>query len=248
MPGVGLLVGQHVAQALLAPNGSGGQVDGGAQDAKQAGGVQPGLHHIHRVLTAGNFHAHPVLAQPRGEGQVGPHQPQGHPRRPGQPDRAQDLCQGPLLCRSCTCSLRREPSLGFDRFRAGNGGLLPTGGGRCQAGGGDLRSLQPGGDGLPRRFRHGQHADIQRGQGDGGQQPHQHQGPQGVLHPAGDLLPERPAQDQQPQDQHGGRQQYLSHVFLPPAFSRMADSSAISSSDSPRLSTMALIIRPTLPP
>ena len=109
MPGVGLLMGQHVAQALLAPNGGGSQVDGGAQDAKQAGGVQLGLHHIHRVLTAGDFHAHPVLAQPRGEGQVGPHQPQAHPRRPGQPDRAQDLCQGPCLCRGRAGALRRDP-------------------------------------------------------------------------------------------------------------------------------------------
>ena len=55
-------------------------------------------------------------------------------------------------------------------------------------------------------------------------------------------------QQQDRQDQHGRCQQDLFHVLSPPAFSKMADSSAMSASVSWRLSTMALIIRPRLPP
>ncbi len=210
VPGVGLLVGQHVAQALLALQGGGGQIDGGPQDAEQARRRQGGLHHIHPVLTAGDLHAHPAAAQLPGEGEVGPQQSQGHRRRPGQPDGAQGLDDGQMLLRGRLRVLCRRggrgDDVGLDRLQAGTGGLRPSGGKagglRRRGGYGDRRSgkgrgLQPGGDRLPHRLRHGQHAEIQGGQGDGNHQPHQHQRPQGVLYPAGYLLTEDPPQRQQ---------------------------------------------------
>ena len=104
-----------------------------------------------------------------------------------------------------------------------------------------LRDLRPGG------FGNGQDAEIRRRELDREQQPQQHEPPQGVLHPPGDFLMEEPPHHQQGQNQGGGRQQDFLH-FPPPAFSRIADSSAISASLSPRLSAMALIMSPKLPP
>ena len=108
--------------------------------------------------------------------------------------------------------------------------------------------LQLAGDGLRRRLRCGEHVVLQGGQADGHQQPHQHQQPQGVLHPAGDAPAEHRPQGQQRQDQHGGCDEDLLHVQSPPAFSRMADSSAMSASVRAWRSTRLLTIRPRLPP
>ena len=106
---------------------------------------------------------------------------------------------------------------------------------------------QPPGPRPPRGPRRGQHSEACRRQAHGDQQPGQHQQPQGVLGPPGDFFPEHPPQDQQGQDQHRGRDQNLCHGFSPP-FSKMADSSARSSSVRARLSTMALTSSPRLPP
>ena len=112
----------------------------------------------------------------------------------------------------------------------------------------DLLLLQLPGGRLPHRLRHRQHIVLQARQAHGHQHPHQHQPPQGVLHPAGDGIAEHPTQHQQRQDQHGGCDENILHFPSPPAFSNMADSSAMSASVRARLSTMALIISPRLPP
>ena len=88
-----------------------------------------------------------------------------------------------------------------------------------------------------------QRADIQRYK-----QPHEHQKPERVLHPARDGAAEQLPQRQQRKDQNRGSQKDLFHFVFPPACSKMAVSSSMSSCVSARPSTMALIISPRLPP
>ena len=88
-----------------------------------------------------------------------------------------------------------------------------------------------------------QRADIQRHE-----QPHEHQKPKRVLHPARDGAAKQTPQRQQRKDQNRGSEQNFFHFVFPPACSKMADSSSMSSRVSARPSTMALIISPRLPP
>ena len=88
-----------------------------------------------------------------------------------------------------------------------------------------------------------QRADIQRHE-----QPHEHQKPKRVLHPARDGAAKQTPQRQQRKDQNRGSEQNFFHFEFPPACSKMADSSSMSSRVSAQPSTMALIISPRLPP
>ena len=255
VPPVGQLVGDDVALPLLRGSGGRGQVDGGAQEPHQAGGGQPPLRQIH-------WHRAPLHG-------VGPPPPAELPPEAQVPRQEPQPRQGHAAVPEVPQQLRRRqlPGVAGDglpvrrqhRVAEAVAGLHHLAGlglacrrdlrrrGAVQGQDVDRPALQPAGGRLHRGLRRGQHSEACRRQAHGDQQPGQHQQPQGVLGPPGDLFPEHPPQDQQGQDQHRGRDQNLCHGFSPP-FSKMADSSARSSSVRARLSTMALTSSPRLPP
>ena len=253
---MGGLVGDDVPQALRRGDGGGGQVDGGPEQSEQAGGGQTGLHQIDGILAAFNRVKSSCFAQLSPEAEVARQEPAGHDGDAGVPDAPEQLSGGePARVDGGGLSAlihHHDPcGSGGHRIAGLEIGISPAFLGQVYLSGGqdvDRPLLQMVGDGFHCRLRRRQYIEIQRGQAHRHQQPHQHQRPQGVLQTAGDGLPEYLTQNQQGQDQDRGGQQDILHVPSPPAFSRMADSSAISASVSRRLSTMALIISPRLPP
>ena len=255
VPPVGQLVGDDVALPLLRGRGGGGQVDGGAQEPHQAGGGQPPLRQIHWHRAPLHGIGPPPPAELPPEAQVPRQEPQPRQGHAAVPEVPQQLRRRQLpgvagdglpvgrqhRVAEAVAGLHHLAGLGLARRRD----LRRRG--AVQGQDVDRTALQPAGRRLHRGLRRGQHSEACRRQAHGDQQPGQHQQPQGVLGPPGDLFPEHPPQDQQGQDQHRGRDQNLCHGFSPP-FSKMADSSARSSSVRARLSTMALTSSPRLPP
>ncbi len=251
MPPVGLLMCQHMTQPLPVLHSGGRQIHGRPEQPEEARRYQPLLHQIHRIPALRQLHGDPLFPQHVPEPEVGYRQPQPHATHARDPDQAQSLLQGKGIFRQYG---RPALRLGDLRIAALH---WQDHIGSCRGARDLLRRhrqyinrlllqpflhLDPGGLG------DGQHAEIRRRKVHRHQQPHQHQPPESILNPPGDPLPEDPPQDQQGQDQRRGGQQYLSHFAPPPAFSRMADSSATSSFVRRRLSTMALIMSPRLPP
>ena len=259
VPGVGLLMSQDVPEAVRALEGGGGQVNGGAEQPEEAGGGEALLHQIDPAGGALHGIGPPGPAELSPEEKIGEDQPAGHDGTAGVPDRGQKVRQGNL------------PLIGPNAFRRVSHGILVVKSvGAVRRGGADghrrsvVRSVKiaavrpPGCYGVRRNvqglhpvrrgLRRRQQAEARRREVHRHQQPQQHQPPEGVLGPAGEDLPKQPPEGQQRQDQRRGGQQDFLHVSSPPALSRMADSSAMSDSDSRRLSTMALIISPRLPP
>ena len=255
VPPVGQLVGDDVALPLLRGRGGGGQVDGGAQEPHQAGGGQPPLRQVYRHRAPLHGIGPPPPAELPPEAQVPRQEPQPRQGHAAVPEVPQQLRRRQLpgvagdglpvgrqhRVAEAVAGLHHLAGLGLARRRD----LRRRG--AVQGQDVDRTALQPAGRRLHRGLRRGQHSEACRRQAHGDQQPGQHQQPQGVLGPPGDLFPEHPPQDQQGQDQHRGRDQNLCHGFSPP-FSKMADSSARSSSVRARLSTMALTSSPRLPP
>ncbi len=251
MPPVGLLMGQHMTQARPPLHGGGRQIHGRPEQPEEARRYQPLLHQIHRIPAFRQLHRDPLFPQHVPEPEVGYCQPQPHEPHARSPDQAQSLLQGKGIFRQYGRLALRLGHLGIaalhwqDHIRSCRGArdllrryrqhinrlLLQP-----------FLHLDPGGLG------DGQHAEIRRRKVRRHQQPHQYQPPEGILYPPGNSLPEDLPQDQQGQDQRRGGQQNLSHFAPPPAFSSMADSSATSASVRRRLSTMALIMSPRLPP
>ena len=254
MAGVGGLVDQNMPQGLRGFHGGGGQVDGGVKQAEQTGGGQI-RRQIHRIGAVFHRVRFPAPAETEHEAEVRKQEPRRHDIHPGVPDGFQNGGQ-----RDLTFIL---DGMG-DIFPVGKrhgavlcGGVHPEG----LIGGGGLEDARRGGDnGLPvgghiqgrggdpgrHRLRRRQDVVLHGGQADRHQQPQRHQPPQGVLHLAGDGFSEQQPQKQQGKDQNGRSQQDLFHGF-PPAFSKMADSSAMSFSVRAFFSTMALISRPSPP-
>ena len=254
MPRVRLLVREHEAQGVGALQRLFVQVNGGAQHTEQARGGKRG-HEIDRIAAALDAVRCARLAQRAGEAQVGEKEPRAHAGHSGGPDVGERFG-------------KRDGSVGrcHDRIFVGGGALRCVGRRRLRvtlrllAGqklcGAPLRAVlnvQHGGiqpllhNGL-HRLGGGEHivrqrADIQRYK-----QPHEHQKPERVLHPARDGAAEQLPQRQQRKDQNRGSQKDLFHFVFPPACSKMAVSSSMSSCVSARPSTMALIISPRLPP
>ena len=275
MPGVGQLVGQDMALPARIPGHGGGQVDGGAEEAREAGG-RDALHLIDRQGAVRQDQGLPVPPQEAGEAQVGEGEPEGHRRRAGEPKDRQGLgggeAEGGGILR--LRGRHRRHGIGGGLRHRGNGGrgrgdgvgaVIGAGsgvGGRLAAGGGgdDLRRaggrlpgpdgvgrLHPLGDGGADGLRRGEDAVLGRREVHRHQQPQGHQAPEGILHPAGEALAEDAPQGQQCQDQNRRGDEHFLHVRPSFARSRMAESSARSLSVSFRLSTMALMRRPTLP-
>ena len=254
VPRVGLLVREHEAQGVGALQRLFVQVNGGAQHTEQARRGQL-RHEIDRIAAALDAVRCARLAQRAGEAQVGEKEPRAHAGHSGVPSIGERLGE-------------RDGSVGrcHDRIFVGGGALRCVGRRRLRvtlrllAGqklcGAPLRAVlnvQHGGiqpllhNGL-HRLGGGEHivrqrADIQRYK-----QPHEHQKPERVLHPARDGAAEQLPQRQQRKDQNRGSQKDLFHFVFPPACSKMAVSSSMSSCVSARPSTMALIISPRLPP
>ena len=260
VPGVGDLVGQHVAQGLVRGHGRRGEVDGGPEQAEEAGGDEAPVHQIDPAGAPLQGQGDPPPPQAQPEAPVGEQHPQARGPRARRPDGPEEILQADLpAVRNAVGDVAPIGELlGVVPGGGGQGGVVV--GGRSH--GPPVRRLirRPdlliGGlevdrlalQGPHHRGRHGEDAEVHRRQAHRDQQPGQHQAPQGVLGPAGDLLPEHLPQDQQGQNEHRGGEEHLFHDSPPPAFSRMADSSAMSSAVSCRLSTMALIMEPTLPP
>ena len=93
-----------------------------------------------------------------------------------------------------------------------------------------------------------QHGEAYGGEAHRQQKPRQNQPPQGILHTPGNGIAEKPPQKQQCCNQYGGCEKNFFHDCVPSALSRIAASSARSSSLSARLSTRLLTISPRLPP
>ena len=254
VPRVRLLVREHEAQGVGALQRLFVQVNGGAQHTEQARRGQRG-HEIDRIAAALDAVRCARLAQRAGEAQVGEKEPCAHAGHSGVPDVGERFGKR-------DGSVGRRHSVVF----VGGGALRCVGRRRQRltlrllAGqklcGAPLRAVlnvQHGGiqpllhNGL-HRLGGGEHivrqcADVHRYE-----QPHEHQKPERVLHPARDGAAEQLPQRQQRKDQSRGSQKDLFHFVFPPACSKMAVSSSMSSCVSARPSTMALIIRPRLPP
>ena len=254
VPRVRLLVREHEAQGVGALQRLFVQVNGGAQHTEQARRGKRG-HEIDRIAAALDAVRCARLAQRAGEAQVGEKEPRAHAGHSGVPDVGERFG-------------KRDGPVGrcHDRIFVGGGALRCVGRRRLRvtlrllAGqklcGAPLRAVlnvQHGGiqpllhNGLHRRGSREnvvrQCADVHRHE-----QPHEHQKPERVLHPARDGAAEQLPQRQQRKDQNRGSQKDLFHFVFPPACSKMAVSSSMSSCVSARPSTMALIIRPRLPP
>ena len=275
MPGVGQLVGQDVALPARVPGHGGGQVDSGAEEAREAGG-RDALHRIDRQGAVRAGERLPVPPQEAGEAEIGDEEPEGHRRRTGEPQSRQGLGGGEaegggiLRC----CGRRRRHRVGGGLHRRGDGGrgrgdgvgagigARRGAGGRPAAGGGSdglrraggrlpglegVGRLHPLRDGGADRLRRGEDAVLGRRKIHRHQQPQGHQAPEGILHPAGEAPAEDAPQGQQRQDQNRRGDEHFLHVRPSFARSRMAESSARSLSVSRWLSTMALMRRPTLP-
>ena len=254
--GMGALMGNDVPQPLRGGDSGRCQIDGGSEQSEQAGGGETGVYQIDGILAVFNAVRTSYFTEFSPEPQVGHQEKQCRHSNADQPDTPEQL-------RSCHPAC--VESGGFPALVHHHD--LRRGDGHCVAGlklGISLAFLRQVhlsggqdvycplfhllGDGLPHRLRRRQHVVLHSRQADGYQQPHQHQAPQGVLHPAGDGFAEYLPQRQQNQDQHGGRDQNIFHFPSPPAFSKMADSSAMSASVSAWLSTRLLTISPRLPP
>ena len=251
---MGLLMEQYVVQPLRLRRG-GGEVDGRAEKPEQARGGKALLYQIDRKLTVGDTVRDSCFAEFAPKTQV--HCQEEDPCGCGShgPHRREDLREGPFV---------GVPGdglavVGEDRiaegFRRGNSltRLDVLGGGN-----GVRRGPVQGQDiDLPvfqLRFHlridvlgSGEHGEIHCRQIYRDQKAHQHQCPQCVLDPAGDGLAERLTQDQQQYDQYRGCHEDFAHVCSPPARSKIAVSSAMSSSVRACESTMALIIKPSRP-
>ena len=249
-----LLVREHEAQGVGALQRLFVQVNGGAQHTEQARRGQRG-HEIDRIAAALDAVRCARLAQRAGKAQVGEKEPRAHADHSGVPDVGERFG-------------KRDGSVGrcHDRIFVGRGALRCVGRRRlrvtlrllagqklCGAPLCAVLNVQHGGiqpllhNGLHRRGSREnvvrQCADVHRYE-----QPHEHQKPERVLHPARDGAAEQLPQRQQRKDQSRGSQKDLFHFVFPPACSKMAVSSSMSSCVSARPSTMALIISPRLPP
>ena len=96
MPGVGLLVGQDVPEAVRALEGGGGQVDGGAEEPEEAGGGEALLHQIDPAGGALHGIGPPGPAELSPEEKIGEDQPAGHGRHAAVPDGGQLVRQNDL--------------------------------------------------------------------------------------------------------------------------------------------------------
>ena len=254
MPRVRLLVREHEAQGVGALQRLFVQVNGGAQHTEQARRGQRG-HEIDRIAAALDAVRCARLAQRAGEAQVGEKEPRAHAGHSGVPDVGERFgerdgsvgrChEGIFVGRGDLCRVGRRRQRLTLRLLAGQK--------LCGAPLRAVLNVQHGGiqpllhNGL-HRLGGGEHIVRQRADVYRHEQPHEHQKPERVLHPARDGAAEQLPQRQQRKDQSRGSQKDLFHFVFPPACSKMADSSSMSSRVSARPSTMALIISPRLPP
>ena len=254
MPRVRLLVREHEAQGVGALQRLFVQVNGGAQHTEQARRGQRG-HEIDRIAAALDAVRCARLAQRAGEAQVGEKEPRAHAGHSGVPDVGERFGKrdGSVGRRHSVVFVGRGALRCVGRRRLRLTLRLLAGQKLCGAPLRAVLNVQHGGiqpllhNGL-HRLGGGEHivrqrADIQRYK-----QPHEHQKPERVLHPARDGAAEQLPQRQQRKDQNRGSQKDLFHFVFPPACSKMAVSSSMSSCVSARPSTMALIISPRLPP
>ncbi len=86
MAGVGGLMGDDVPQAVRRRQGGGGQIDGRAEQAKQAGGGQSVLHQIDGISAIFNTVRRSCLMDLPPEPQVGDQKPAGHDGHAAAPD------------------------------------------------------------------------------------------------------------------------------------------------------------------
>ena len=242
---MGGLVGQYMAESQPVRRRLGGDVYRRAEHPEQTGGGQSSRRINRQGGGPPRFQRDPNPPQLSGEAQVGEKERRRHPRRPRQPDSAQQGREvqglpgrrdgGGFLSGGGRDGLRRRTGLlaGGRRFRR----KQPPGGKRLNRA--DLRKhpggLHGGGEKLPRH-----------------QQPHQGRRPQGIPQPGADPSPEGRPEQQHRGGEQGGRghpiQQKVPHSAPPfSAWSRMARSWAISSPESSCRWAMALIIIPTLP-
>ena len=241
---VGLLVDQHMAADGLVPRRLRGQIDGGAEQTKEAGRGQA-YGPVHRQPAPGVIHGPSDPPQPPGKGQIREEERGQRDANTGRPDQTRELGQvglgrGDLGLRPASllpldfagrlCGQRQDrPALPFlphcvaGRFLlVGCGGPLPV----------DLRE------------RGGGHGDELRRD----QQPDQRQQPQGVPQPGADPPPQRRPQDQDHgDDPAGGQCPGYRHRSPSSASRRISRSSRRSSSVSSCRRAMVLIISPTLP-
>ena len=213
---VGELMGQGVPEGLPVSQDLRGHVDGRVGQAEEAGALHrfgdehragdlPGLWAVHRLAGP---------AQPPGKAEVGPGKAQPHGGGPCQPEEGEPLVQGE--------GGQPEPFLLLGGRGGGDGvclvGLRGHGrGGRLGAGHGDgfrhrrRRGLSggQGGDGVA--HREGGRAKVHRDQ-----QPHQHQGPQGILDPGRDPPAQGVPQGDDGGGQDAGAKDPFHHGVLPP--------------------------------
>ncbi len=202
-----LLVREHEAQGVGALQRLFIQVNGGAQHTEQARRGQRG-HEINRIAAALDAVRRACLAQRAGKAQVGHKEPHANAEHTGVPDIGERLG-------------KRDGAVGrrHDRIFVGGGALRCVGRRRLRvtlrllAGqklcGAALRAVLRVQDGRIQPLFHGglhrrgggehivrQRADIQRHE-----QPHEHQKPKRVLHPARDGAAKQLPQRQQRKDQ-----------------------------------------------
>ena len=188
MAGVGLLVGQHVAQGLRRGDGGGSQVDGGPEQPEETGGGESLLDQVYPAGAVLHRIGRPAFPQLSPEEEVGEEEPHPHHGAAGIPDGAEEILQGNLplvLCggfyrgiedvlhRKCKGIVRRG---GAYRHRWTVRRVVDRRTALSHIGDAVRRKIE-GFYILYHRLRRGQHVVLQRGQIDGHQQPQQYQPP-----------------------------------------------------------------------
>lgn len=221
--GMGLLMGQHMAQPLRRGQRRGSQVNCGPEQPEQARGGQSRLHQIHRQGAVFHRAGLPVPMQPHPEARV--HRQQEHRRQTAarQPDQEQHMLRRqPFILHGGVLRLHHPHRLPYSRFRVPWGHIRGSGVlHQRRPGHRDIHRLRGDGPGYRplHRFGGGKDGKVHRRQAHRHQQPHQDQSPQGVLHPAGQGVPKQLSQPQQCQNQHRRGNQNFSHGYLLPSLS-----------------------------
>ena len=234
----------------------GGEIDSRTEEPEQAGGGKTLLYQIDRKPAARDGVRDSCFAEFAPKAQVHCQEEDPCGRGSHGPNRGEDLREGPFVGvpgdslavvgeDRIAEGLRRGNRLtGLDILSGGDGVRR----GSVQGQDIDLPAVELGLHLRVDLLGGSEHGEVHCRQIHRNQQPHQHQSPQGVLDPAGDGPAECQTQDQQQHDQHRGCQKKFTHVCSPPARSKIAASSAMSSSVRACESTMALIINPRRPP
>ena len=208
VPGVGLLMGQDVAQPRLVPGRLAGDVDGGPQQPKETGGGDV-VAEINRAGAVHVLQGQPGPAQLPCKTQIGPEEPERHDAHSNIPYECQDLERlHPLPVKDHVLPGPVHHAVGAVPLQE-HGPRLPVGQFLRRV---ELRRIGGVGqkiDALPRRRLHrllqrlrgAQHAVPGGGQLHRQQQTQQHQQPDGILHPPGNAAAKQPAQQQHRQDQ-----------------------------------------------